>query len=177
MNVANEAILELWFLDDHTTIFQLSTVVERALQSILFRSVFKLRCLLLDPENRVITTMVIRLLDDHTLCSIFFHSFGALAKAVRLLLIYPKLCSNDIFDNLQPVRLNLKGGLFDLWLERLGGGIWRWEWADSLARPRVPLGYLLTHMVFFLLLLGKTPYWHRVRRPASSSLSTSFVTE
>ena len=47
----------------------------------------------------------------HTLCSICFHLFGALAKAVRLSIaslhnqqMYPNMCSIDIFVNLQPVR-------------------------------------------------------------------------
>ena len=60
--------------------------------------------------------MVIVPLDDHTLCSICFHSFGPLAKAVRLFIeslhnqpLYPKLCSIDIFVNIQPTGWNLKG--------------------------------------------------------------------
>ena len=36
-------------------------------------------------KNKVITTMVIRPLDDHTFCSICVPSFGALAKVVRSL--------------------------------------------------------------------------------------------
>ena len=46
----------------------------------------------------------------HILCSICFRSFGALAKAVRLLIashhnqpMYAKMCSIDIFHNLQLV--------------------------------------------------------------------------
>ena len=63
--------------------------------------------------NKVITTMVIGPLEDHIshiLCSICFYSFGALAKALRLFIaslhnqpVYHKMCSIDIFDNLQLV--------------------------------------------------------------------------
>ena len=51
----------------------------------------------------------------HLLFSIRFHSFGAVAKAVRLFIaslhsqpMYPKMRSIDFFDNLQPVGINLK---------------------------------------------------------------------
>ena len=43
---------------------------------------------------------------QHTLGSICVHSFWALAKTVDCLLhqqMYPKMCSIDIFVNLQPV--------------------------------------------------------------------------
>ena len=47
--------------------------------------------------NKLITTMVIRLLDDYTLCSICVHSFGTLAKAVRLLMAS---LSANVFSNM-----------------------------------------------------------------------------
>ena len=63
--------------------------------------------------HKVIAAMVIGQLDGdytHILCSICFHSFWALAKDVRLFIaslhnqpMYPKMCSIDIFVNLQPV--------------------------------------------------------------------------
>ena len=61
----------------------------------------------------------------HILCSICFHSFGALVKDVRLFIaslrnqpIYHKMCSIGIFVNLEPLGLNLKRVLFD---PQLGG--------------------------------------------------------
>ena len=65
----------------------------------------------------------------HKLCSICFHSFGALVRDVgpRLFIgsfhnkpMYPKTLSIDIFVNLQPVGWNLKGGLFDPRIECTG---------------------------------------------------------
>ena len=67
----------------------------------------------------------------HILCSICFYSFGSLVKTVWLFIaslhnqsIYPKMCSIDIFNNLQLVGWNLKGRLFDPRLEGLGGALW-----------------------------------------------------
>ena len=60
--------------------------------------------------NKIVTNMVIGPLDDRTYwCSVCVHSFGALAKAVRMFfaslynqLMYPKVCSTciGIFINL-----------------------------------------------------------------------------
>ena len=86
-------------------------------------------------NNKVITAMVIRPLDDwwHILCSICVHSFVALAKAVRLFIsslynlpMCPKMCSIDIFVNFLPVGKKLKWGLFDCQFRRLGGRIRSW---------------------------------------------------
>ena len=75
----------------------------------------------------------------HILCSICVHSFGALAKAVRLLTVslqshkmfYPTR-TIDILIDLQPFGCNFKG---TFWLPALGvrrhGGR---EWAHSIAR-------------------------------------------
>ena len=89
--------------------------------------------------HQVITTRAIGLAWRPTarmLCSICIHSFGDLAKAVRLFIAslhnqptHPKMCSIDIFINLQPVGWNLNnGGLFDLWF----GGLW-WTWGRGWA--------------------------------------------
>ena len=66
----------------------------------------------------------------HTLCSMCFHSFGALAKGVRLLMVslhsQPmcfQMCSIDIFVDFQPTN-SLKGGLLNpLSLRVRGRGI------------------------------------------------------
>ena len=56
----------------------------------------------------------------HILCSICFHSFAALAKAVRLFIaslhsqpMYPKMCYLSGFVKLQPVDWNWRGELYD----------------------------------------------------------------
>ena len=59
----------------------------------------------------------------HILCSIRVHSFGALAKAsLHNQPMCPKMCSTDIFIDLQPVSWNLKGDFLTLVLEV--GGTW-----------------------------------------------------
>ena len=75
----------------------------------------------------------------HILCSIWFHPFGASAKAVRIEpdgisptihcitsqpASYPEMCSLDSFVNFRPVCWNLKGGLLD---PRFGGLRVPWE--------------------------------------------------
>ena len=81
----------------------------------------------------------------HILCSIFFHSFGALPKAVRLFIaslhnqpMYPKMCLIDIFVDLQLVGWNLKGILFDPRFGGLGGHMGS-GWAHSVAYPWFPI--------------------------------------
>ena len=90
---------------------------------------------------------------------ICFHSFKALAKAVWLFItlfhnqpmpMYPKMCSIDIFLNLQPVGWNLKG---DFSTPRFGG-LRSQGWTHSIAHPWVPINSPLTHVVYLLPFLS-----------------------
>ena len=86
--------------------------------------------------------MVIGPLDDHRMCSICLYLFGALSKAVRLLLhnqpMYPNMCSIGIFDDVQLFSWNLKGGLVD-------PPVWgaRWRMCSGMgpfdSQPWVPI--------------------------------------
>ena len=105
----------------------------------------------------VITTMARR---PHILCTIWCRSLGALATAVRLYIasihnqpMYPKMCSMDIFVNLQPVGWYLKGELFDPRFGELGG-VGSRGLAHSIARLCVPISSPLTHMVYILPFLS-----------------------
>ena len=80
----------------------------------------------------------------HILCSICGHSFGALAKDVRLFIaslynqpMYAEMCSIDMFVKLQLVGRNLKGGLFQPPVWRLGADGGR-IWAHLITRPWGP---------------------------------------
>ena len=72
-------------------------------------------------RNKVITTMVMGLLDDHTYCARFaVISFGALAKNVRLFMaslhsqpMALQMHAIYIFVDFQPIGCNLKGGLIN----------------------------------------------------------------
>ena len=70
---------------------------------------------LVSKANKVITIMVIKPLDDCTYCArSAFTQLGALVKAVRLFtasvhsqIMYPKMCSIDIYADLQAFECNL----------------------------------------------------------------------
>ena len=119
----------------------------------------------------------------HMLCSICGHSFGALAKAVRLLtastqsqkMSYQTL-SVDIFVDLKPFICNLKGRLLDppVW----GSGRTWWSAIGSFDIP--PMGFYLFHIDIYGFSITVFELFRRLQkhfRPSNSDTRTTTARE
>ena len=100
---------------------------------------------------KVITSMMIRLLDDRTyFARSAFSSFATLVKVIERLFMASlhsqPMCSLDIFVDIQPFGYILKLGLFDPPILVLGGTCAVERKAHSIDRPWFPNSSILPHI-------------------------------